>query len=118
MLLANRCFKWGSIDALVICHVGRTSGPGPPMSAAENLTHSAGHPGRGCPSKGGAQHTKEEENKAKKELAERWERAGEPRGQGGQGGQGLQSVGGDVWSLGGALAQGQIGSKRRPNHKG
>lgn len=53
-LLANRCLKWGSIDVLVMYHMRRTSGPGPPVSAAENLTHSAGYPGRGCPGRVGA----------------------------------------------------------------
>lgn len=35
-----------------------------------------------------------------------------------QGGQGFQSMGGLVWSLGSALAQGKIGSKSSSDQKG
>lgn len=36
----------------------------------------------------------------------------------GEGGQSFQSMSGLLWSLGSALAQGEIASKRSPDHKG
>ena len=68
MLLGNRCFKWGSTDCTVTHHLSRRCGERPTVLIylwsseathipCRNLTHPAGHAGRGCLVKGGSAQT-------------------------------------------------------------
>lgn len=115
VLIADRCFKWGGIDFTVRYHVGRRCGVRPSISTYlwslvathvhcrepdpfcrapwEGLPRHSGGGREGVRWGGGEekQHTKEEEERAKKELAERW---GEGRSSGGRG-KGFQSL--EVW---------------------